>query len=284
MSAPTAYGHEIRTDLGTIRGALAEASTTPFWLDNPDAGLTRHQSTTVMFDPATGLPTAFMDGNHITAIRTAAVGALAAAGAHVVLTARTAGGLEEVEEAIHQSGGSATIAPMDLTESESIARLAGAVAERWQALDILVLNAAMLGSLAAVTAIDPKELAKVLTLNVSAQAALLTAFDPMLRGARDARVIGVTSSVGRNPRAYWGSYGASKAAFETRLGAYGEEVRHSSGVRTALVDPGATRTKMRARAYPGENPADVKPPETVADRIAALAASGFETGHFERVD
>ena len=89
---------------------------------------------------------------------------------------------------------------------------------------------------------------------------------------------------GRKPRAYWGAYGASKAAFETLLGAYGDEMNEISRVRTAIVDPGATRTKMRARAYPGEDPASVKPPETVAERIVALAISGFETGHFERVE
>lgn len=210
--------------------------------------------------------------------------ALGAAGAHVVLTARTAGGLEEVEEAIYAAGGSATIAPMDLTENESVSRLATAVAERWQALDLLVLNAASLGSLSAVPAIDFKEFAKVLTLNVTAQAAMLASFDPLLKAAKQARVIGLTSSVGRTPRAYWGSYGASKAAFENLLLSYGEEVRHISGVRVGVVDPGATRTKMRARAFPGENPETVKAPETVAERIVALAVSGFETGHFERVE
>jgi len=210
--------------------------------------------------------------------------ALGAGGAHVILTARTAGGLEEVEEAIYAAGGSATIAPMDLTENESIARLAAAVGERWQALDMLVLNAASLGSLSTVSAIDFKEFAKVLTLNVTAQAAILSAFDPMLRKAKLARVLGVTSSVGRTPRAYWGVYGASKAAFENLVLSYGEEVRQLSGVRTALLDPGATRTKMRARAFPGEDPQTVKAPEAVAERIAALMASGFETGHYERVE
>ncbi|MET4898554.1 SDR family NAD(P)-dependent oxidoreductase [Sphingomonadaceae bacterium jetA1] len=209
--------------------------------------------------------------------------ALAAEGAHVVLTARTPKGLEEVEETIFAAGGSATIAPLDLTENESIGRLAAAIGERWRALDVMVLNAAMLGSLAAVPAIDPKELARVLTLNVSAQAALISAFDPMLRRARAARVIGVTSSVGRNPRAYWGAYGASKAAFETLLGAYGDETAEISAIRTAIVDPGATRTQMRAKAYPGEDPASVKAPDIVAARIAALATQGFEAGHFERV-
>ena len=210
--------------------------------------------------------------------------ALGAAGAHVILTARTAGGLEEIEEAIFEAGGSATIAPMDLTENESVSRLAGAVAERWPALDMLVLNAAALGTLSAVPAIDFKEFAKVLTLNVTAQAAMLTAFDPLLKAAKQARVIGLTSSVGRTPRAYWGMYGASKAAFENLLLSYGEEVRHISGVRVGIVDPGATRTKMRARAYPGEDPQSVKAPEVVAERIAALMVSGFETGHFERVE
>lgn len=210
--------------------------------------------------------------------------ALGAAGAHVILTARTAGGLEQVEEAIHAAGGSATIAPLDLTENESIARLATAVGGRWDALDMLVLNAASLGTLSAVAAIDFKEFAKVLTLNVTAQAAILAGFDPMLRKARGARVIGLTSSVGRTPRAYWGMYGASKAAFENLVLSYGEEVRHISPIRAAIVDPGATRTKMRARAFPGEDPQTVKAPEVVADRIAALMASGFEPGHFERVD
>ncbi len=209
--------------------------------------------------------------------------ALGAAGAHVVLTARTAKDLEAVEQTIFDAGGSATIAPLDLTQTDSIARLASAVGERWQALDVLVLNAAMLGSLAAVPAIDAKELAQVLTLNVSAQVAMIQAFDAMLRQASSAKVIGVTSSVGRNPRAYWGAYGASKAAFETMLGAYGDETSEISGIRTAVVDPGATRTKMRARAYPGENPNSVKSSAVVAERIAALAIAGFQAGHRERV-
>jgi short-subunit dehydrogenase len=208
---------------------------------------------------------------------------LARLGAHVVLTARSAGPLEQVEQAIFDAGGSATIAPLDLTQTDAIARLATAIGERWTSLDLMVLNAATLGSLAAVPAIDPKELAAVLTLNVSAQAALLTAFDPLLRRAGAGKVIGLTSSVGRAPRAYWGAYGASKAAFETLLGAYGDELAEISRVRVAIVDPGATRTKMRERAYPGEDPASVKPPESVATRIAALAVEGFAAGHLERV-
>lgn len=210
--------------------------------------------------------------------------ALAEAGAHVVLVARSAGALEEVEERIHQAGGSATIAPVDLIEEGAIARLAVAIAERWRALDVLVLNAATLGTLSAVPAIDAKELATTLTVNVAAPAALIAAFDPLLRASAGARLIALTSSVARSPRAFWGAYGASKAALEVLVRAYGEEVAGVTGIRTAVVDPGATRTRMRARAYPGEDPEGVKPPEVVARRIAALAAEGYGDGHFERVD
>jgi NAD(P)-dependent dehydrogenase (short-subunit alcohol dehydrogenase family) len=210
--------------------------------------------------------------------------ALAKAGAHVILTARTAGGLEEVEDAIHAAGGSATIAPLDLTDGTSIARLAQAAAERWGALDTLVMNAGMLGSLGPVPTIDAKEFAKVMTLNVTAQQALIAAFDPLLRKSKRARVIGVTSSVAARPRAFWGAYGASKAAFEVMLSAYGEEMRNLSAVRTAILDPGATRTQMRARAYPGEDPASVKEPVVVADAIVQLLADDFETGHRIKLD
>jgi len=209
--------------------------------------------------------------------------ALAAEGAHVILTARTSGALEQVEEAIHAAGGTATIAPLDLIETDSIARLASAVEERWGTLDILVLNAATLGSLSAVQAIDAKEFAKVMTLNVSAQQALIAAFDAALRKSARARVVGITSKVGRQPRAFWGAYGASKAAFETLVQAYGEEVEGISNIRVALLDPGATRTAMRERAYPGEDPASVKPPEMVADKIVELVASDAASGHFERI-
>lgn len=210
--------------------------------------------------------------------------ALAAAGAHVILTARTSGGLEDVEDRIHASGGHATIAPLDLTEAESIGRLALAVAGRWDSLDILVLNAAMLGSLGPVPHIDAKEFAKVFTLNVSAQQAMIAAFDPLLRRSANARIIGVTSSVGAKPKAFWGAYGASKAAFEILLSAYAEENRNIGRVKVAIVDPGATRTQMRARAYPGEDAATLKGPDVVANGITALAIDGFETLHRLRVN
>lgn len=210
--------------------------------------------------------------------------ALAAAGYHVVLTARTAAGLEEVESRIHDAGGSATIAPLDLTDGDSIGRLAAAISTRWGALDALVLNAAMLGTLTPVPHLDPKEFAKLMTLNVTAQATMIAAFDSMLRASPAARVIGITSSVGADPRAYWGGYGASKAAFDNLLLTYGDETASAGRVRVAIVDPGATRTAMRAKAYPGEDPATLKGPEVVGARIAALLAGDFETGHRERVN
>jgi NAD(P)-dependent dehydrogenase (short-subunit alcohol dehydrogenase family) len=204
--------------------------------------------------------------------------ALAAAGAHVILTARTAEDLELAEERIHQAGGTATIAPLDLTEADGIARLAGAVAQRWDRLDILMLNAATLGSLTPVAQIDGKEFNRVLTLNVLASQALIAAFDPLLRKSDSGRLLAVTSSVGRHPRAYWGAYGASKAALDTLALAYAEEVRNVSPVRVAIIDPGSTATTMRARAYPGEDPATLKPPGAVAEAVLGLLERDFETG------
>ncbi|HEX8483254.1 MAG TPA: SDR family NAD(P)-dependent oxidoreductase [Allosphingosinicella sp.] len=212
-------------------------------------------------------------------IGAAAAQALAAAGAHVVLAARTAPDLEAAEERIHQAGGSATIAPLDLVESDSIAKLAAAVAERWGRLDILMLNAATLGSLTPVAQIDGKEFSRVLTLNLLASQALIAGFDPLLRKSEAGRLIAVTSSVGRRPRAYWGAYGASKAALETLVLSYAEEVRNLSPVKVAILDPGATATTMRARAFPGEDPATLKPPAAVAEALVALLGSEFETGH-----
>src|SRR5690242_14040318 len=119
--------------------------------------------------------------------------ALGAAGAHVILVARSATALEEIEQRIHEAGGSATIAPLDLTDGESIGKLAVAVAERWEKLDVLVLNAAMLGSLTPVQDIDPKEYSRILSLNLLANQALLAAFDPLLKRADSADVVALTS-------------------------------------------------------------------------------------------
>ena len=210
--------------------------------------------------------------------------ALAAAGAHVILVARTASALEEVEEQIHSAGGSATIAPLDLTEGESIGKLAVAVAERWEKLDIIVLNAAMLGSLTPVQDIDPKEYSRLLSINLLANQALIAAFDPLLKRAQRADVVALTSSVGGEPRAFWGAYGSSKAALEALLGAYAEETEYTGRLRVHIVDPGATRTRMRALAFPGEEPESVKPPEVVAKAILERLTADSPTGEKMRVE
>jgi NAD(P)-dependent dehydrogenase (short-subunit alcohol dehydrogenase family) len=204
--------------------------------------------------------------------------ALGAAGAHVILVARTAAALEGVEERIHESDGSATIAPLDLTDGESIGKLAVAVAERWERLDILVLNAAMLGSLTPVQDIDPKEYSRLLSVNLLANQALIAAFDPLLREAERADVVAITSSVGAEPRAFWGAYGSSKAGLESLLGAYADETAFTLKIRVHIVDPGATRTRMRALAFPGEEPETVKPPEAVGQAIVERLLMDAPTG------
>ena len=210
--------------------------------------------------------------------------ALAAAGAHVILVARTASALEQVEERIHAAGGTATIAPLDLTDGESIGKLAVAIAERWQKLEVLVLNAAMLGSLTPVQDIDPKEYSRLLSLNLLANQALIAAFDRPLRQAEQADVVVLTSSVGAEPRAFWGAYGSSKAALETLLTSYADETAHTGTLRVHIVDPGATRTRMRALAFPGEEPESLKPPEIVAAAIIKRITADVKSGEKLRVD
>jgi NAD(P)-dependent dehydrogenase (short-subunit alcohol dehydrogenase family) len=209
--------------------------------------------------------------------------ALAEAGAHVVLTARDVKKLEGIEDAIHAAGGTATIAPVDLTESDGVARLATAIASRWDKLDVLVIAAAYLPTLTPVTQIDAKQFTQAVTTNLLATQALLANFDPLLKRGGQGRVIGLTSSVGAEPRAYWAAYGATKAAFDSLLASYAKEVEKIGGVRVAVVDPGATRTAMRAKAYPGEDPQTIKDPAEVAKRIVALLGEDFATGHRERI-
>ena len=210
--------------------------------------------------------------------------ALAAAGAHVVLVARTAQALEQVEEKIHHAGGTATIAPMDLADRDNIAKLAEAIGGRWGSLDIIVLNAALLGSLSPVEHLDAKELERVFKLNVFANQALIQAFDPMIRRSDEADIVGITSSVGSEPRAFWGGYGASKAALENLLLSYADETQHAGKIRVHIVDPGATRTRMRQHAFPGEEPSTLKPPENVAEAIIARLRGDATSGGRLRVE
>lgn len=209
--------------------------------------------------------------------------ALAEAGAHVILVARKVKALEEVEDAIHALGGTSTIAPLDLTEPDAVSRLAAAIAGRWDTLDIMVLAAAYLPELTPASQMEPKQFNQALLTNLVSTQALIAGFDPLLRRAKAGKIIGLTSSVGSSPRPYWGAYSATKAAFENLLATYAAEVERLSPLRVAIVDPGATRTEMRARAYPGEDASQLKGPEVVAERLAALLVEGFEGLHRERI-
>ncbi len=210
--------------------------------------------------------------------------ALAAAGAHVILTGRDTKALEAVEEAIFEAGGAATIAPVDLAEGDGIARLAQAVTSRWGALDVLVHAAAVLPQLTGVTDIEAKSLANALTINASATQALIARFDPLLRQSKNPRFIYLTTSVATSPRAWWGAYAASKAAAEVLVDCYAQEVRNITPIRIAIIDPGATRTTMRAKAYPGEDPKRNKEPSVVGERIVALLGEQFASPHRERIN
>lgn len=194
---------------------------------------------------------------------------LAREGWHVILSGRSEAALKDVDDRIHAAGGTATIAPFDLADYDAIDRLANAVGARWSRLDLLVLNAAQLGTLAPVPHLDLKEWDKLLAVNLTANWRLVRAFDPWLRQSPAADVVAVTSSVGSRPRAYWGAYAMTKAALENLIATYGEEVMRVTEVRTHIVDPGATRTTMRARAFPGEDPQTVKPPEEAAAMVLA---------------
>lgn len=197
------------------------------------------------------------------------------------LVARTPGGLEEVDDRVRARGGRATLVPLDLCQGEGIDRLGEVIAERFGRLDVLIGNAAELGELAPLGHVAPKVFDRVMALNAGANYRLIRSFDPLLRAARAGRAIFVTCSHGREPRPYWGAYAASKAALETLVLAWAAEVRRTA-VRVNLVDPGPLRTRLRAQAYPGEDPARVPAPEQVLDPILALAEPGNER-HGERL-
>lgn len=204
---------------------------------------------------------------------------LAREGAHILAVARTAGALEELDDAIQAEGGSATLAPLDLKDFDGIDRMGGAVAERWGRLDILVLNAGQLGPLSPLSHVPPKDWEKVIGVNLTASYRLIRAFDLLLRQSDRARVIGLSSSVATDHRAYWGPYAASKAGLEALLDCYAEEVANISSIRVAVVNPGATRTAMRKSAFPSEDPESLKGPEAVAGALLDLLVADFETRH-----
>src|SRR6266851_6268809 len=191
-------------------------------------------------------------------------------GAHLVLAARTVGGLEEVDDAVRAAGGSATLVPLDLRDFVKIDELAAALFDRYGRLDILVGNAAEFGTFSPLGHIDPATWAEVMDLNLTTNWRLIRAMDPLLRAAPAGRAIFVTSGVAGGVFPYWGPYAVSKAGLEMLVKIYAGEITKTR-VRANLFDPGIVRTRLRARAFPGENPTYLPPPESVAEDFFALA-------------
>lgn len=196
---------------------------------------------------------------------------LAGEGAHVVLAARTVGGLEEVDDAIRAAGGTATLVPLDLRQPAKIDELGAALLDRYGRLDILVGNAGAFGIFSPLGHIPPEIWAEVMDVNLNANWRLIRAMDPLLRTAPAGRAIFVTSGIGRDTLAYWGPYAVSKSGLEMLVSIYAAEISKTR-VRVNLVDPGPLRTRLRARAFPGEDPNTLPPPESVADLFVDLAS------------
>ncbi len=209
----------------------------------------------------------------------------AAEGAHVILVARTVGGLEEVDDAIRQAGGTpATLVPQDLREFDALDRLGASLHERFGRIDVLVGNAGILGTLGPVGHIRPDDWAEVIDINLTANWRLIRSLDPLLRQSDAGRAIFVTSGAAAQATAYWGAYAITKAALEMLVRTYAAEIEKTP-VRANLIDPGAVRTAMRAQAYPGENPDDLAPPASVSDAFVTLALPSCQrNGDVVRVD
>ena len=191
-------------------------------------------------------------------------------GADLILAAKTQGALEEVDDEVRALGRSATLVPADLTDYALIDRMGAAVYERWGRLDVLVGNAGALGVLSPLGHIPPETWENVIAVNVTANWRLIRSFDPLLRASDAGRAIFVTSGVSGG-RAYWGAYAVSKGALETMVRTYAAEVGRTTPVRANLINPGPTRTRMRAQAYPGEDPNTLKTPDDVAGLFVDLA-------------
>lgn len=203
-------------------------------------------------------------------IGAAASEALASCGAHIVAVARTVGGLEELDDKIKAKGGTATLVPLDITDYDGIDRLGGALYERFGKLDVLVGNAGVLGPLSPLGHVDPKQWDNVIAVNVTANWRLIRSMDPLLRLSDAGRAIFVSSNAATNVRAFWGPYTVSKAALDALVRSYSEETKNTP-IRANLINPGATRTKMRAAAMPGEDPNTLPTPAEIAAEILKLA-------------
>jgi NAD(P)-dependent dehydrogenase (short-subunit alcohol dehydrogenase family) len=196
--------------------------------------------------------------------------ALARAGAHIVAVARTQGGLEELDDAIRQSTGErATLVPLDLAEHDGIDQLGGALHQRFGRLDILMHAGAVLGGLSPVSHMDPKQWDRVVAVDYTAAYRLIRSLEPLLRAAPAGRAIFVTSGVASRPRAFWGAYAGAKAGMEAMVRSWADEIENTK-VRAVILDPGRMRTRMRAEAFPAEDPMSLPHPSEIGPLVVEL--------------
>ena len=204
--------------------------------------------------------------------------ALAEQNIHILLLARTQGGLEEVYDEIVNAGGEATGVPMDLTDYEAIDRLGGVIAERWGKLDIFVGNAGILGPISPVAHMKPDEFEKTLAVNVTANARLIRALEPLLLASDNGRAVFLTSGAAYSTKPFWGAYSTSKAALDALVKSWANEQKNTA-LKINLYSPGPVRTAMRAQAMPGENPSTLPTAEDIAPQILSLCSPDYlETG------
>ncbi|MCJ8144153.1 SDR family NAD(P)-dependent oxidoreductase [Ancylobacter sp. A5.8] len=202
--------------------------------------------------------------------------ALAEAGAHVIATGRTAGALEELDDAIQKAGSTATLVPLDIKDGPGIDRLGGALYERFGRLDVFVGNAGVLGPMTPLSQVEPKEWDDAIAVNLTANWRLIRSLDPLLRLSTAGRAVLVSSGAASKARAYWGVYATSKAGLEVLGRTWAAETMNLSNLRVNLLNPGPVRTRMRAKAFPGEDPETLPAPEDVAQAILALCLPSFE--------
>ncbi|MEM9600627.1 MAG: SDR family NAD(P)-dependent oxidoreductase [Pseudomonadota bacterium] len=205
----------------------------------------------------------------------AAATALAAAGSHIVAIARTQGGLEDLDDAIAAAGGTCTLVPMDLTDFDQIDRLGALLHDRYGRLDGLLCNAAILGGITLTNHTTPKDWMKVMDVNLTAPYRLIRSMDPLLRESASGRAGFMTSSVARAPRAHWGAYAASKAGMEAFVRCWADEIDNITNIKVNLLNPGATRTQMRAKAMPGEDPETLPSPGDIAPLIVNMLSPDY---------
>ncbi len=199
---------------------------------------------------------------------------LAKAGAHIIATARTKGGLEELDDAVKAAGSLATLVPMDITDYPAIDRLGAAIFERWKKIDIVVGNAGTLGKLTPIAHLDQKVWDDAIAINLTSNFRLIRSMDPLLRASAHGRVVLVTSGLAYKCDPYWGAYSIGKAGLEALMKTYAGEVA-TTNIRVNCFSPGATRTRMRATAMPGEDPNTLPTPEEVTAQLVEMCVESF---------